>query len=156
MNRYIAWMVVSGNWGIIFHDTETCAGWDLMHGVAWTLVAFVGLGYLFCFVLMFARRNERGGRIAGFVLRQLGLVRGTRGRASCWQCVALHPPRDSRLPFVGQTTAACLALVSYSLLPECHCVAKKWGLALVAASACACVFYDFAFLNVLSVSLTHR
>ena len=66
------------------------------------------------------------------------------------------PPRDSRLPFVGQTTAACLALVSYSLLPECHCVAKKWGLALVAASACACVFYDFAFVNVLSVSLTHR
>ena len=92
MNRYIAWMIVSGRWGTIFHDTETCAGWDLMHGVAWTLVAFVGLGYLFCFVLMFARRNERGGRIAGFVLRQLGLVRGTRGRASCWQCVALHPP----------------------------------------------------------------
>ena len=75
MNRYIAWMVVSGNWGIIFHDTETCAGWDLMQGVAWTLVAFVGLGYLYCFVLMIARRGERGGFIVGFILRILGLVR---------------------------------------------------------------------------------
>ena len=79
MNRYIAWMVVSGNWGIIFHDTETCAGWDLMQGVAWTLVAFVGLGYLYCFLYCFirvvARRGELDGFVLGFILRILGLVR---------------------------------------------------------------------------------